>query len=118
MSLFKDERDAEINGLLAQVPKDHGERKPEMERVFGSLPTTDLAAITIPGLADDLIPVQKAWHSGTLRSERRPKGQIPALILALVLVGLLSWLGWRAYARRRYGPRARRYRESRRRGLL
>jgi hypothetical protein len=76
MKLFKDTRDAEINGMLAAIPKDRDGGRPQMERIFGSLPTTDLAAITIPGLASDLVSVQKAWHDGTLRYKKRPLLQV------------------------------------------
>jgi hypothetical protein len=91
MDLFNDPRDAEIDGLLAMIPKDRG-GPPEIERVFGSLPTTDFAAVTIPGLAADLGRVQKAWLDGTLEYRRRP------LWLTLVLwaggAGIAILLCW------------------------
>ncbi len=40
------------------------------ERIFGSLPTGDLAAVSIPGLAADLAAAHAAWQSGDL--ERQP----------------------------------------------
>jgi hypothetical protein len=72
-SLFDDPRDAEVNALIAAIPKDRAGAKPEPERVFGSLPTApaeseDQAfnAITIPGLADDLNATYAAWKNGAL----------------------------------------------------
>ena len=72
-SLFDDPRDAEVNALIAAIPKDRAGAKPEPERIFGSLPTgpSDIAgqtfnAITIPGLADDLNVTYAAWKNGTL----------------------------------------------------
>ncbi|HEY6413277.1 MAG TPA: hypothetical protein VIX42_06300 [Edaphobacter sp.] len=69
-SLFDDPRDAEVNAMMLAIPKDHAGALPEPERIFGSLPTTDLNAITIPGLADDLSVVKAAWEDGSL--ERTP----------------------------------------------
>jgi len=53
-------RKAKIIAILKRV------KLPEPERIFGSLPTTNLNAITIPGLSADLIAVQTAWHNGSL----------------------------------------------------
>jgi hypothetical protein len=66
LSLFNDPRDAEINGLIAAIPKDRSGSKPEPERIFGSLPTTDFSTITIPGLGDDLTTTYAAWKDGSL----------------------------------------------------
>jgi hypothetical protein len=102
MSLFKDTRDAEINGLLAAIPKDRDGDPPQIERVFGSLPTTDLGAITIPGLAPDLVSVQNAWRDGTLRYHKRPLWKtLLAWTLGGVIVLLPAWLIVRTVARRR-----------------
>jgi hypothetical protein len=69
-SLFTDPRDAEINRLIAAIPKDRNGAKPQAERIFGSLPVNDddagLRSIMIPGLADDLIATRNAWQSGDL----------------------------------------------------
>jgi hypothetical protein len=106
MKLFKSARDAqgdaEIIGLLAAIPKDREGPPPQMERVFGSLPTTDLGAITIPGLGADLERVQQAWRDGTLRYRRTPLWQtvlewglgVGAVLLAVRLV-----LRWRSRSR-------------------
>ncbi len=66
-ALFSDPRDAEVNGLIAAIPKDRSGSRPEPDRIFGSLPTADLAAITIPGLAQDLLATHAAWTDGTLQ---------------------------------------------------
>jgi len=67
ITLFNDPRDAEINQLIAAIPKDRNGARPTPERIFGSLPTEDLHAITIPGLASDLIAAKAAWQAGTLQ---------------------------------------------------
>jgi hypothetical protein len=65
-SLFDDPRDAEIDDLIRRIPKDRDGRPPEPERIFGSLPTEDLAGVSIPGLGPDLVAVHQAWQSGDL----------------------------------------------------
>lgn len=70
-TLFDDPRDAEVNKLIAAIPKDRGGDPPQPERIFGSLPADPGAAgsfeaVTIPGLADDLKVSYAAWHSGDL----------------------------------------------------
>jgi hypothetical protein len=70
-TLFDDPRDAEVNALIAATPKDRGGDPPEPERIFGSLPAdpgpdNSFAAVTIPGLADDLKLSYAAWHQGDL----------------------------------------------------
>ena len=89
-SLFNDPRDAEVNGLMADIPKDRS-GTPDVERVFGSLPTTNLQAITIPGLASDLVATQAAWHAGHLRrpnADQRRLAQwieLGGIVLALLV---------------------------------
>jgi hypothetical protein len=74
---FDDPRDAEVNALLRAIPKDRDGKAPEPERVFGSLPAEpganhDFAAVTIPGLADDLSVTYAAWQQGrSLRPHSR-----------------------------------------------
>jgi hypothetical protein len=65
-ALFNDPRDAEVNALIAAIPKDRAGKKPEPERIFGSLPTTDFDAITIPGLGADVKATYAAWKDGSL----------------------------------------------------
>jgi hypothetical protein len=66
VAFFDDPRDAEVNTLIRAIPKDRAGAAPEPERIFGSLPTADFSAITIPGLSEDLEVVHTAWHDGTL----------------------------------------------------
>ncbi len=88
MSLFTDARDGEMNALLAEIPDDRsGSAPPEPERIFGSLPTADMAAITVPGLSSDFLRAQSAWQNGTLRSE--PQHRKGAMIAAAIAVLLL-----------------------------
>ena len=72
-ALFDDPRDAEINTLMAAIPKDRDGAPPEPARIFGSLPTAPegpadhaFDAITIPGLASDLNATYAARQSGEL----------------------------------------------------
>ncbi len=82
-SLFDDPRDAEVNALIAAIPKDRSGRRPEPDRIFGSLPTTDLHAITIPGLAADLLAPKTAWQTGALRHTHGPRFWIARSLEAL-----------------------------------
>jgi hypothetical protein len=78
-ALFKDPRDAEINALIAAIPKDRDGSSPAPARIFGSLPVapgadpaTAFDAVTIPGLAADLNLTYAAWRDGNLdRSNSR-----------------------------------------------
>jgi hypothetical protein len=75
VTLFDDPRDAEVNQLIAAIPKDRGGDPPQPERVFGSLPADpgsdhSFAAITVPGLADDLRVSYAAWQQGKLERIR------------------------------------------------
>jgi hypothetical protein len=72
-ALFNDPRDAEINALIAAIPKDRDGKPPSPERIFGSLPVAPAAdssepfnAVTIPGLADDLNLTYAAWRNKNL----------------------------------------------------
>ena len=96
--LFDDKRDPEINGLIHRIPKDRDGRPPEVARIFGSLPVGDsdaeLARVTVPGLAADLIAVHDNWTMGTL-VRVRPRREVWArrllLGLGLVLAGSVVW---------------------------
>ena len=66
-ALFHDPRDVEVNAMIAAIPKDREGAPPQPERIFGSLPTSDFNAITIPGLAPDLNASHAAWQGGKLR---------------------------------------------------
>ena len=79
--LFDDPRDAEVNGLLAAIPKDRDGKAPGPERVFGSLPTEDARAITIPGLGEDIAQSEAAWRAGTLKKMPRHRHWRTVLLL-------------------------------------
>jgi hypothetical protein len=78
-AFFNDPRDAEINALIAAIPKDRDGHPPSPARIFGSLPVAPAAngsepfnAVTIPGLAADLNLTYAAWRNGNLsRSHSR-----------------------------------------------
>lgn len=96
--LFDNARDAEVNGLLAAIPKDRDGKAPEPERVFGSLPTDDARAITIPGLAQDIAVSEAAWRAGTLQRMPRHRHWRTVLLLEIAggvcAVGAMGWLMW------------------------
>ena len=79
IAFFSDPRDAEINSLMAAIPKDRDGASPGPARIFGSLPVapgpdpaTAFNAVTIPGLATDLNLTYAAWRNGNLdRSHSR-----------------------------------------------
>jgi hypothetical protein len=100
VSLFDDPRDAEVNAMMAAIPKDHEGGLPEPERIFGSLPVDDLNAITIPGLADDLALVKEAWQQGSLERTMSWKRRTALRLIALLSGAVLLLLLWR---RRRLG---------------
>lgn len=87
-AFFNDPRDAEVNALLAAIPKDRDGAPPPPERIFGSLPTdpganADFSAVTIPGLAADLQATHAAWKSGKLQRSPLPLYLGAAAALAL-----------------------------------
>ncbi len=63
---FHDQPDEEVFQLMSAIPKDTEGKPPAPERVFGSLPATDYATITIPGLREDLERTNQAFRSGKL----------------------------------------------------
>ena len=70
-ALFDDTRDAEVNAMMTDIPKDREGIAPEPARIFGSLPAAPgpspnhaFDAITIPGLADDLNRTYASWQNG------------------------------------------------------
>ena len=90
--LFHDQPDAEITRLMEAVPKDTGGEPPSPERVFGSLPTEDLNAITVPGVRQDLLRAHEAWQQGKLRPRRVISRQALTIAGALLATGLVVWL--------------------------
>lgn len=93
-ALFDDPRDAEVNALIAAIPKDRSGSRPEPDRIFGSLPTSNLNAITIPGLAGDLLATEIAWREGELQHTHGSRyWTIRALeALGLALAALVVYL--------------------------
>ncbi len=88
-ALFNDARDAEINALMAAIPKDRDGLPPEPARIFGSLPTTNFDAITIPGLAADLNATYSAWKSGNLNHDHSARFYLAlgiGLLLGFILI--------------------------------
>jgi hypothetical protein len=94
-TLFDDPSDAEINELIQAIPKDRNGVPPEPERIFGSLPVADFNAITIPGLAADVIAVHDAWRNGDLERTQsrlhRVLWQIAGVVTAMAVVGVVWW---------------------------
>jgi len=94
-ALWDDPRDAEINEMMLAVPKDRNGSPPAAARIFGSLPTTDLQAITIPGLAADLEAVHAAWQNGSLERTRSwvetTTLRLAVLAAAVALTGVVVW---------------------------
>jgi hypothetical protein len=99
MALFRDPRDAEVNTLLAAIPKDRSDEPPQLERVFGSLPSTDLAAIEIPGLAPDLQAVYSAWQDRA--RAQGPRREMRSRWILLLRVGALCLIVTLVLRRRR-----------------
>ena len=92
--LFDDPRDAEVNTLITDIPKDRAGALPEPERIFGSLPTDNIASVSIPGLGADLVATQQAWHNGKLKRTYGPRFRIRVALEALGSVLALLVVGW------------------------
>ena len=75
-SLFRDQPDAEVFRLMDAIPKDTSGRVPAPERIFGSLPTTDYAKLTVPGLREDTERTYAAWKDGGLTTGRSMWGRL------------------------------------------
>jgi len=100
-ALWDDPRDAEVNEMILAIPKDRNGAPPSPKRIFGSLPTTDFRAITIPGLPADLMVVHTAWQDGSLERTRSWAEKMTLLLaIAGALVVLAGVVVWR---RRRQG---------------
>jgi hypothetical protein len=99
-TLFDDPRDAEINALIQAIPKDRSGARPEPERVFGSIPTNDFNAITIPGLSADLIAVHNAWQQGELeRTPSRFRKMVFQVLAGTAFIALLAFVLRRRHAK-------------------
>ncbi len=99
---FNDPRDAEVNALLRAIPNDRDGAAPDPERVFGSLPAEPgpdgaFAAVTVPGLADDLHATYAAWQAGR---SLRPHGRLFSFGMGVVVAMLVLLL----YRRREKKP--------------
>ena len=105
-SLFNDPRDAEVNALIAAIPKDRAGAVLDPDRIFGSLPTTDLHAITIPGLADDLAAAQTAWRDGRLQRFQPLHRRIAQTLELAGIVAAFAVALWLYRGRRRAAIRA------------
>ena len=103
-SLFDDSRDAEVNALLAAIPKDRGGALPEPDRIFGSLPAApgsdnSFASVTIPGLSNDLQLSYIAWQQGRLH---RIHGRLLyAAVCAGAFAGAIAVFALAVHRRRR-----------------
>jgi hypothetical protein len=94
-SVFNDPRDTEVNALFAAIPKDRDGKPPTPDRIFGSLPTTSFADITIPGLAADLNATYAAWQNGELETRHNWSvlkiiGAIAAVLIVITTLFLLQ----------------------------
>ncbi len=89
---FHDQPDAEVTRLMEAVPKDTNGNAPSAERVFGSLPTADMNAITVPGLHDDLLRSKAAWQVGKLHRRVVVRAQTLTFAGLAVATGLVLWL--------------------------
>ena len=83
-----DARDNEFLQLLARIPSDRGSALPPVDRVLGSLPTTNLSSIEIPGLADDLRRVERARELGLVR---RTHPFLTAMAVVFVMLLIVAW---------------------------
>ena len=90
--LFRDQPDAEVFRLVEAIPKESAAGGPAPERVFGSLPTTDFAKLTVPGLREDTERTYAAWKDGTLANRHGLARRVltyGGILLASLLVFLL-----------------------------
>jgi len=94
VALFDDPRDAEVNAMMAAIPKDYDGGLPEPERIFGSIPTDDFSKITIPGLADDLARVKTVWESGSLERTTSWFQRMKLRVLTCVTAGIAMLVIW------------------------
>jgi hypothetical protein len=96
-TLFNDPRDAEVNALMAAIPKDRDGARPEPERIFGSLPTSDFKSITIPGLGADLNASYAAWKDGSLGRTHSASATVKVWLFLGSAIGLGLLLAWLTY---------------------
>ncbi len=90
--LHLEARDGQFLRLMAAIPSDRSEVRPPVARVLGCLPTTNAANITIPGLAADLLRVERARQTGLLRRTHPLMfALLGVLTIAVLGVGGLCW---------------------------
>jgi hypothetical protein len=89
---FRDQPDEEITKLMEAVPKDTDGAPPDPARIFGSLPTTDYATLTVPGLRDDVQRTYAAWQNGTLKRRYSFTGQQMTILGIVVATGISLWV--------------------------
>jgi hypothetical protein len=97
--LHLDPRDDQFLHLLAQAPDDRGSGRPPFDRVLGALPTTDLAALVIPGLREDVSRVEQARSRGVLRRTYPLVSGLSVLSFAVVIAALAWWVRRRRSSR-------------------
>ncbi len=93
--LHLEARDAQFLRLLAEIPVDRGLAPAPVDRVLGSLPTTDLRAITIPGLAEDLRRVESARALGLVQRTHPLLTALAMLMVALIVGAAILYVAWR-----------------------
>jgi hypothetical protein len=58
--------DGEVARIVRMLPVDGRGDRPDPQRIFGSLPVANLAALPLPALRSDLTQVRAAWDRGEL----------------------------------------------------
>ena len=89
---FRDQPDTEITKLMEAVPKDTGDASPDPARIFGSLPTTDYAALTVPGLRDNVQKTYAAWQDGTLKRRAMITAATMTIAGVILATGVVFWV--------------------------
>lgn len=92
---FHDQPDAEITALMDAIPKDTEGPAPTPDRIFGSLPTEDYSALTVPGLREDVLRTHAAWEQGTLRSAWPVRRRLLSLVGLVLATGVVAWVARR-----------------------
>ena len=99
--------DREFFDEFQKLPSDRSGKIPPVERVLGALPLTDLQAISLPGLRDDLLKVSAAQKEGPLRRSMSLHARLvlaAGFLLVLALASLIAYFGRRKYERSANSP--------------
>ena len=94
--------DREFFDEFQKLPNDRSGRTPAVDRVLGALPTTDLQAIALPGLQDDLLKVAAARKQAPLRRSLSLHTRLlraAGFLLVLLAAGLLTYTARYFYRR-------------------